>query len=793
MVPGSIPSFFGTCTALTSLVLGDNALTGTIPSSLGRLAILTKLDASVNKLSGSVPAEIASGCRALSVLSLENNTLTGHLPDFCGAAGRELQVVSLYSNALRGTIPSSLGNCSKLETLYLMFNMLMGSVSDSLGQLIRLTSLRLEGNILTGHIPGSLAECTGLFELTLHRNLLSGSVPSAILTLPRLSKLLLSQNRLTGTLNMSSAHLQFATLFGNMFRGTLLLPISGSLWFLVAHSNRFSCDVSGRVMPHPTFPASLAAPGNQLQAQPALFPLEIRHGPSWETAYNAAFLWVGSALQEWGQEVIVCMVGAVLMLLCVATTGVVLVAAAPGEYISMPFAATAARKRGLDAARTRLWRFVQFEPKRRIAHAQLWCARRLALLALVTCSAFIPTFTFGAKLYQCGDAVTKYGTIAYISDSLSCEWCAAAAACGFLMLAVWLVLRFQQMLQVQYAGCLEEPPPAASRAAAAGMYLRWVVLMVLCTIIAVAYAFSVSVPPNTTFGNVPFWVLTAIGESSSLVLALTTAVVIPACCRRMSHRVFGAGGHPSLTSRLMQIARLWTAILAPALALVFSLEDCFGGWKLGWKPCDEGAFEIPDEDLPVFLVKNVDVCSMHYTAGRCSRAVVQQLSRLLLSKLAYASFLLPAAVLLLHTPFWRRVKETVVRRFNPVYMAAFDVDAEFTGVLMYMEFGLVFGVAIPVILPAIVVVICIQCAVFHHAEEYFLLRVVHDHRPSLYYLWVSVVLGWGFAGWIFFDNDLHGKWLVLSCPPFACIFLHYCLTRTGVAGKGLEDVRHVVQ
>jgi hypothetical protein len=36
-----------------------------------------------------------------------------------------------------------------------------------------------------------------------------------------------------------------------------------------------------------------------------------------------------------------------------------------------------------------------------------------------------------------------------------------------------------------------------------------------------------------------------------------------------------------------------------------------------------------------------------------------------------------------------------------------------------MEYALVFGVAVPVMLPALVVVIGIQCAVFHHAQASF--------------------------------------------------------------------------
>jgi len=121
-----------------------------------------------------------------------------------------------------------------------------------------------------------------------------------------------------------------------------------------------------------------------------------------------------------------------------------------------------------------------------------------------------------------------------------------------------------------------------------------------------------------------------------------------------------------LTSRLMQLARLWISILAPALAVVLFNQDCLGGWKGLWAHEDDGFEEI----------------RLGWTPGHCSRGVIESLGRLLLSKLAYSSFLVPAGVLLQHTPFWRRTKEAVVRCCKPTYRAGFEVDSEFAAVLM---------------------------------------------------------------------------------------------------------------
>ena len=211
---------------------------------------------------------------------------------------------------------------------------------------------------------------------------------------------------------------------------------------------------------------------------------------------------------------------------------------------------------------------------------------------------------------------------------------------------------------------------------------------VRCTV-PFAYAFSTSLPAES-LGMYGVWILPLISQTTSLVLSIVTTVVIPAHCRRLSHGVFGADGHPLLTSRLMQLARLLVSVLAPVLAIILVHEDCLGGWKLVWYRCTDPVnyFQVLirrdnyNDPLQFDALVPSDVCGLRYRRGRCSHAVVEDLGRLLLPKLAYASFLLPAAALVLHTPVWRRTKEAVVRCFKPTYMAAYQVDSEFAAILM---------------------------------------------------------------------------------------------------------------
>jgi hypothetical protein len=258
-------------------------------------------------------------------------------------------------------------------------------------------------------------------------------------------------------------------------------------------------------------------------------------------------------------------------------------------------------------------------------------------------------------LYTCGEWVTKHLTIAYIKGPAA-EWTLAFAACAFPCATARLVLRFQHMLHAEYTPPTESPPKA-SKAAMFCMYAQYAVLIVICTLVPFAYAISNTVPGGKVSAA---WILTLISETTSLTLSVITTLVIPWYCRYVSYRVFGAAGNPVLTSRLMQLARLWISILAPALAVVLFNEDCLGGWRFLLTP-------------QIYL---------NWTPGHCSRGVIESLERLLLSKLAYSSFLVPAGVLLQHTPFWRRTKEAVVRRCKPTYRAGFEVDSEFAAVLM---------------------------------------------------------------------------------------------------------------
>ena len=83
---------------------------------------------------------------------------------------------------------------------------------------------------------------------------------------------------------------------------------------------------------------------------------------------------------------------------------------------------------------------------------------------------------------------------------------------------------------------------------------------------------------------------------------------------------------------------------------------------------------------------------------------------------------------------------------------------------------MVFGLAIPLMLPMLAIVLAVQCAVFQFARQHFLLRITHDHRPPLQYLWFSVFLGFLLLACFFVDNSMQGAGLAIGGPPTMMLY-----------------------
>lgn len=102
-------------------------------------------------------------------------------------------LIYIASNSLNGTIPDEIKFLDSLTFLQIAddgeagsFNPISGSIPDSMGELTKLDSLYLSGNSLDGSIPDSFYNMTSLRTLQMNHNKLSGSISSNI---GKLSKL----------------------------------------------------------------------------------------------------------------------------------------------------------------------------------------------------------------------------------------------------------------------------------------------------------------------------------------------------------------------------------------------------------------------------------------------------------------------------------------------------------------------------------------------------------------------------------------------------------------------------
>ncbi|KAH7296262.1 hypothetical protein KP509_26G016200 [Ceratopteris richardii] len=223
-ISSSLPYSLGSLINLQSLAMANNNLTGLIPSSFGSMASLTSLDLSNNRLSGSIPGSIFK-LQYLVSLNLGGNQLVGQISS--GVASLlKLQFLQLSNNALQGPMPSELGNFSSLIILDLGFNNLSGPIPKSIGELSSLLHLRLSGNSLNSEIPEQLSNCIHLRSLSLDQNALTGNLPRVLGSLTNLSTVSLSFNNLTGVLPTelgNLAQIQYLHLAGNFFYGTIPL------------------------------------------------------------------------------------------------------------------------------------------------------------------------------------------------------------------------------------------------------------------------------------------------------------------------------------------------------------------------------------------------------------------------------------------------------------------------------------------------------------------------------------------------------------------------------------------
>ena len=135
----TIPRNIGICSELTTLTLGNNAITSQIPSSIGGLKIVSAIDLSNNKITGSIPEELGTLPMVTEIL-LQNNKLTGSIPNNLFEAP-SLTNIDLSNNQLTGSLDALVKSKTCL-TAYLQYTKVSGQIPSLMGTSLRHLDLR---------------------------------------------------------------------------------------------------------------------------------------------------------------------------------------------------------------------------------------------------------------------------------------------------------------------------------------------------------------------------------------------------------------------------------------------------------------------------------------------------------------------------------------------------------------------------------------------------------------------------------------------------------------------------
>ncbi|XWS14572.1 hypothetical protein CRYUN_Cryun35bG0021500 [Craigia yunnanensis] len=237
-------------TRLVSFNASGFPLPGSIPDWFGsQLVNLEVLDLRSCNVSGSIPGTLGNLSRLTSLYLCDNN-LAGSIPATLGEL-RNLKFLDLSVNSLTGSIPPSFDVLGNIERLELASNYLSGSIPPGLGSLQGLQVFNVSDNNLSGSIPVQFGHLSRLVELDLSKNSFYGSLPEEFKMLKSLQKMVIGDNELEGRLPVdlfsSLVELQIVDLSGNKLDGAL----NGTFWsmsnlrFLDVSSNNFTGPLRG--------------------------------------------------------------------------------------------------------------------------------------------------------------------------------------------------------------------------------------------------------------------------------------------------------------------------------------------------------------------------------------------------------------------------------------------------------------------------------------------------------------------------------------------------------------------
>ena len=718
-------------------------------------------------------------------------------------------VLNLFKCSFSGFIPL-FGNQSSLAILSLFGNKLDGTLPQSISQLLSLAVLDISDNLLTGPIP----------------------------PLPKtLSVAALHRNDFTKLPSLQNLSLCVLTIFDNriMNRAPLILPpmvacahhvsvikSNGSLHdferdcdpdcnvtvtqtvttgmkielvdniqtpVLYAHSNRLSCSVRCQ---ESNMSNLLIAAGNQLS-----FDKQVCPSISSASMAGAKFMWTQKL------DLVFIIVGSIgLAFLVLVGSGVMIL----NKKVELTV----------------------FE-QGMLATCRVLAPVSFLAIVLGVC------FWSGPHLYECGDHLQRF-TIAYLDTGLT-RW--AAVATFFITAAnIYSVHQFSQLVDNTYS---QQGPANGTEttingldgdAASARSSLPRIVASMIAWVVFVVPLLSAVPFLNTLAEYVPsdyplYPVANKIHTYIGVLMWLISIVLTPSVARKL------VGSNASQTAVQMIIyGRLVINQVTTVVATYFFHQDCQAMWlRLFFEPCLDrspgwcfwcdpantsrtfsvaGHIELGrktvylgpgvsrEEDIlipptPINVTTHLDICQPPtMRAGYCSRAIMRNLSSLLVPKLLITAFVAPCVYLVVCLPWCVRIRNSVIRCVQCFRWTCFEcclpratetketeIDSELISSVMILEMAIIMGFASP---PVVLLCFCTMLthlAVFHFSRVRLNARFINEARPCCSYLIVSLVLSNVLTVSYFWDNrkDTEGvaTFVLVSCTGLVIVYVGWLI------------------
>ncbi|CAE7900934.1 XIAO [Symbiodinium microadriaticum] len=623
---------------LQELWLSHNHLTGELPAGLGRLGELLVLDVSRNRLSGEIPRELGL-IQGLRVLDVSGNQLTGAVPQEVCRLQRlrilllqknflqqlppvidmpALEVFDASSNSLKGELGlGMLRSVDHLERLDLSHNLLMGSISAFVSAFCALQSvfaggmlkeLRLNHNRLSGEIPSCLLQLRDLEFLTLNDNKLYGALPD--ITASQLTVLALHRNGLTGVLPES-----FWALANN-FLALMFDELSGSLEAMMPNDRRaveMNCPKSLK--------ACSAIGSSKLTLHHNRFACAVPESIRGNMLGNGQEL-LASWISEEELQPFLYYSPRVLESSLLVLAG----------FLALLFAGILCGRRLMRRLSTE-YRSFDLGSRAHVASSS-FAVMRSSCCALLLSSPLLLIFCFGGRYYDCSPPLWQTTIASLKAESVFPELGVVACWCAMQLLFRSLIL-----------GIRSKAGPAEGLAergmARAAVWLLWICIVSILSLPSVFFTFAQSVPAQNVWdlddGTLRLFHATAPVQAVLIDMVLAWPV---------STTFSGLTGIRA--DRLLMTFRLFSAWLLAALTTLAFNENCYGGWKLAWKVCQEGSEEHDKFTWKIFeeeiLNTQRDICSFggaFWLEDGCSRAIVGGLTPFLLKKLLVRSTMQP--------------------------------------------------------------------------------------------------------------------------------------------------------